>query len=385
MIDFGEIGLESFLRDYWQQKPLLIRQGLPGFFSPLEPDELAGLACEEEVESRIVLENGSSGPWELQHGPFSEHSFSTLPDSHWTLLVQAVDQYVEEVWEMLDNFRFIPDWRIDDVMVSYAAKGGSVGPHFDQYDVFLVQGLGCRRWQIGPLCDVNTPLRDDTKLGILTRFNAEQSYDLYPGDILYVPPGYAHHGVAQDDCMTYSIGFRAPSRAELLGRLADAEEMRESAFERLTDSRFDADICPAEIRSQDLAQVQTLLREAIDDPTRLAPWFGAMMTETKYNHCLPDAGPEDIESLLELLKPAQLVQRSPDSRLAFFRIEGNLLFFFNGEVIECCTSAAQELAIYLCEERVYDGGRLQAMDTTSDTRELLRSLLEQEVLMILDE
>lgn len=144
----GGLSAETFLREYWQRKPLLIRQAFPGFETPLSPDELAGLALEDEIESRIVLEHGAH-PWELRRGPFTEEDFRTLPERDWTLLVQSVDQFVPEVGELLKAFRFLPSWRLDDIMISYAAPGGSVGPHYDNYDVFLLQGHGRRRWKLG--------------------------------------------------------------------------------------------------------------------------------------------------------------------------------------------------------------------------------------------
>ena len=165
----GGITAREFLRDYWQKKPLLIRQAIPDFESPIDADELAGLALEEEVESRLVIEHGER-PWELRRGPFAEDEFSKLPEREWTLLVQAVDQFVPEVSELLEHFRFLPSWRIDDVMISFAAPGGGVGPHFDNYDVFLLQGHGKRNWKIGQMCDSESPLLPHADLRILAGF-----------------------------------------------------------------------------------------------------------------------------------------------------------------------------------------------------------------------
>src|SRR5690606_35155678 len=173
----GGMSAEEFLRDYWQKKPLLIRQAFPDFESPLSADELAGLSLEEEVESRIVLELGAT-PWELRHGPFTEDDYRTLPERDWTLLVQAVDQFVPEVAELLQAFRFLPSWRLDDVMISYAAPGGSVGPHFDSYDVFLLQTQGHRRWKIGQMCEADSPLLEHPDLRILSEFEQQQEWVL---------------------------------------------------------------------------------------------------------------------------------------------------------------------------------------------------------------
>ena len=206
---------DAFLRDHWQKKPLLIRNPWSGWRNPLDPDELAGLACEDGVESRLVRHKRSG--LKVEQGPFGAARFAKVGKAPWTLLVQAVDQLVPEVAALIDPFRFIPNWRIDDVMVSYATDGGGVGAHFDQYDVFLIQGLGQRRWQIGALCDADTELLPHDDLRLLAKFEPSDEWVLNPGDILYLPPRFAHNGVAVgDDCMTYSIGFRAPSRAELI-------------------------------------------------------------------------------------------------------------------------------------------------------------------------
>ena len=173
---------ETFLRDYWQQKPLLIRNAFADWINPLEPDELAGLACEPEVESRLII--GAQGSWAVEHGPLAEARFAVLGQEPSTLLVQAVDHHVPEVAALLAPFRFIPNWRIDDVMVSYATDGGGVGPHFDQYDVFLIQGHGQRRWRVGQLCDDTSALLPHDELRLLADFQATDEWLLEPGDSL---------------------------------------------------------------------------------------------------------------------------------------------------------------------------------------------------------
>jgi 50S ribosomal protein L16 3-hydroxylase len=178
--------IPAFLRDDWQRQPRLFRKAFPAFTNPLEPDELAGLACEEGVESRLIFQDGDK--LRMENGPLAEARFATLGAQPWTLLVQAVDQHAPDVADLIEPFRFIPDWRIDDVMVSYASDGGGVGPHFDQYDVFLVQGLGRRRWRVGPRCDDTTPLRPHEDLRLLEGFEPTGDFVLEPGDMLYVPP-----------------------------------------------------------------------------------------------------------------------------------------------------------------------------------------------------
>lgn len=212
---------ERFLAEYWQKQPLLMRAVASGLEHP-DAETLAGLALEAEVESRLITGH-DDGPWNLQHGPFTERDFQVLPRENWTLLVQSVDCFLTDVSLLLDSFDFLPGWRLEDIMISYAARGGSVGPHFDRYDVFLIQAKGTRRWKLGGQCNRHTPLLQHDHLKLLEQMEVEEEYLLQPGDALYLPPGIAHWGIAEDsDCVTWSVGFRAPSPAELLGRLADA-------------------------------------------------------------------------------------------------------------------------------------------------------------------
>lgn len=206
----GNLTSSEFLREYWHKKPLLIRNAVPGFSGLLNPDELFGLSLREDVQSRIVsFENGT---WMLRNGPFARKDFRKLPQS-WTLLVQGVNHFLAEGEKLLGRFDFVPHARLDDLMVSYAPDGGGVGPHFDSYDVFLLQGMGKRRWQIASNCE--SDLVPDAPLRILSRFVPEEEWVLESGDMLYLPPKYAHNGIAVGESMTYSIGFRAPSHQEL--------------------------------------------------------------------------------------------------------------------------------------------------------------------------
>jgi 50S ribosomal protein L16 3-hydroxylase len=274
----GHIDPEEFLRDYWQKKPLLIRNGIADFEPPIDGDELAGLALEAEVESRLVI--GSD--WQLENGPFTEQRFHSLPPSHWTLLVQAVDLWVPEVAAILERFDFIPPWRLDDIMVSYAEDGGSVGPHFDYYDVFLLQGVGQRRWQIGQACDHQSPLLDSTDLKILSDFRATDEWLLNCGDILYIPPRIAHHGVAVGECTTFSLGFRAPAATEMLDDLATELLSRGPAPSYLTDPPLTPAMANNHIPAAYIGQIRSLLLELLDDDQMLAEWFAQYMTEPKY-------------------------------------------------------------------------------------------------------
>ncbi|MDG2394714.1 cupin domain-containing protein [Candidatus Thioglobus sp.] len=216
MIHFGKISQQEFLANYWQKKPLLIKQAIPNFISPIEPDDLAGLSLEEEFESRLITGAIDNQQWTLTNGPFSESDFLNLPEKDWTLLVQGVDRFIPEVEALINHFDFIPRWRFDDVMISYATQGGSVGPHFDFYDVFLLQGSGRRRWQLSSNnCNIDNYL-ENVPLRIMNQFTPDQEFDVEPGDVLYVPPKVAHHGMSlSDDCTTLSFGYRSYSAKEM--------------------------------------------------------------------------------------------------------------------------------------------------------------------------
>ncbi len=325
----GGLTAREFLRDYWQKKPLLVRQAFPDFESPIDADELAGLSLEEEVEARLVIEHGER-PWELRRGPFAEDTFANLPERDWTLLVQAVDQFVPEVAELLEPFRFLPSWRIDDVMISFAAPGGSVGPHFDNYDVFLLQGQGKRNWKIGQMCDSDSALLEHADLRILADFEQSEEWTLEPGDMLYLPPRMAHYGIAEDDCLTYSVGFRAPSAAEVLTHFTDFLSQFLPDEERYSDADAQPVSDPHQIQHDALDRLKGLLTEHMGDERLLLTWFGQFMTEPRYPELV--SGEELSEAqLVDSLEQGALLIRNPSARLAWSEVDDNLLLFASGQ------------------------------------------------------
>ncbi|MBM3106016.1 cupin domain-containing protein [Pseudomonas sp. P66] len=325
----GGLTAREFMRDYWQKKPLLVRQAFTDFESPIDADELAGLALEEEVESRLIIEHGER-PWELRRGPFEEDTFSTLPERDWTLLVQSVDQFVPEVHEMLEHFRFLPSWRIDDVMISFAAPGGSVGPHFDNYDVFLLQGEGKRNWKVGQMCDSDSPLLEHADLRILAEFEQSEEWTLEPGDMLYLPPRLAHYGIAEDNCLTYSVGFRAPSAAEVLTHFTDFLSQFLPDEERYSDADAQPVSDPHQIQHDALDRLKNLLTEHMSDERLLLTWFGQFMTEPRYPE-LVSGEPLDEAQLIESLAQGAILIRNPSARLAWSEVDDNLLLFASGQ------------------------------------------------------
>nr|WP_307933014.1 cupin domain-containing protein [Nitrosomonas sp. sh817] len=277
MISLGGLAPKVFLRDYWQKQPLLIRDALPGFKGLLTRDALISLAYSEEAQSRLVVQR--NGRWQLKHGPLDDRDFARLPEKQWTLLVQDVNHFLPSARELLSKFRFIPHARLDDLMVSYAPKGGGIGPHFDSYDVFLLQGLGARRWQISAQLD--DAFIEDAPLRILKNFYPEQEWVLEAGDMLYLPPKYAHNGIAEDDCMTYSIGFRAPSHEELMTQFLVFLQDRVAAPGRYADPDLQLQSHPSVLSPAMLSQVRTILNKIKWNQNDIEDFLGIYLSEPK--------------------------------------------------------------------------------------------------------
>jgi 50S ribosomal protein L16 3-hydroxylase len=350
-----------FLRDHWQKRPLLIRNAFTGFRNPVAPDDLAGLACEELALARIAIHEPKRDRWTLRSGPFAESDFASLPKTHWTLLVQDVDKWDPDAAALLRPFGFLPGWRVDDVMVSYAEDGGSVGAHVDQYDVFLLQGLGRRRWQISTDPSAPTVFRDDAELKLLREFAPTHEWVLEPGDMLYLPPGVPHHGVAIGACMTYSIGMRAPSKAELVGDFVD------QLIEAMPDeSRYtDADLTPVRdageideatiarlqqampwIRFDDVAKPGRKDRAVVStqgiDRSLLRAWFGRFITRYRSAHEIArNPRPLTDAAFSRALERAAHVQRNPWSRCAWMRDGKSARLFVAGDGHLCSPALAR--------------------------------------------
>jgi len=273
----GGMSPSRFLREYWQKKPLLVRHAVPGYTGLINPDALIELACADDVQARLIRQKKHG--WQLQYGPFTKTDFKRIGKLPWTLLVQELNHHLRGAETLLARFNFIPHARLDDLMVSYATDGGGVGPHFDSYDVFLLQGMGQRLWQVS--AQANLDLVADAPLKILRHFEAEQEWLLNPGDMLYLPPHYAHNGVAAGECMTYSIGFRAPSVQELatqfLVYLQDRIEL--SGMYQDPDLRLQKH--PAQISDAMLEQVEAMLARIHWGRTEIVDFLGSYLTEPK--------------------------------------------------------------------------------------------------------
>jgi 50S ribosomal protein L16 3-hydroxylase len=370
----------QFLRDYWQKKPLLIRNAFPDFESPIQPEDLAGLACEEGTLSRIVAHDrgnpaGSRDTWMLRHGPFEEAMFPDMPHHDWTLLVQDVDKWDSDVAALLDAFDFLPRWRIDDIMVSFAAPGGSVGAHVDQYDVFLLQALGHRRWQIDASENPSTEFRNDVELKLLREFHPTHEWLLRPGDMLYLPPGVPHHGVAEDACLTFSVGMRAPSAAELLGDFVDTLAADADESLRYHDPDLAPATDPAQIDDDAMRRaIEALNALRMNDPERLGDWFGRFITLYR-NVGEVMAPPEEegqrsrIEIEWDLQHGATLV-RHPYSRMAWRKAARGAKLYVNGQGYELPVRDAKSVA----NARGIDGAAYATLSQTG--RDCVHELLQ---------
>ena len=307
MVHFQEITVTTFLKDYWQKKPLVIRKALPGFINPLTPDELAGLALEEDIESRIVWETPADvTQWHLKNGPFNEDDFNTLPETNWTLLVQGVDRVIPEVYELLDRFDFIPQWRIDDVMISFAAMHGSVGPHYDNYDVFLYQAKGSRKWALtSKKCHPENYI-PNLELRIMNEFEIEEEFILEEGDMLYLPPHIGHYGISlSEECMTYSFGYRSYQGQEVWDSVGDFLSENELFRSLYRDPDLSEVKNTSQITKPAWNKAQILLQELINNEQVMKSWFGCFATrlDEQAERQLPLALEED-----ELLEQADFIE-----------------------------------------------------------------------------
>jgi 50S ribosomal protein L16 3-hydroxylase len=332
MLDLDiNINIREFVQQYWQKKPCLLRNALPNFESVISPEELAGLACEEDVHCRLVFEGSANKPWAVRYGPFEEQDFLDLPESNYSLLVSECEKWLPELNDLLDQFRFIPDWRIDDLMISYAPEGGSVGPHVDQYDVFLLQALGTRRWQYRETPSQDDPVIDGLELAILQDFEPQQDVVLNPGDILYLPPGYAHHGVALERCMTYSIGFRAPNAASALESFVLESERLESTSERYRDADLELDRHHAEITDQEIERFRDMTSRMLEQSSGL--WrdaIGKLLSDS----VLTTPADNDLQPIfLSDLKASSWI-RHPESRILYHRSADTIEVYYNGQMHE---------------------------------------------------
>lgn len=342
----------AFLRDYWHKRPLLVRGAFPGYVSPIEPEDLAGLACEEGVLARLIQHDRARDAWTVRSGPFPEEIFPDLGERDWTLLVQDMDKWDPDIAALLPAFGFLPRWRVDDIMVSFAATGGSVGAHVDHYDVFLLQAMGHRRWQIDASDAMGRgkpPLafRDDAEIKLLREFTPTHDWVLEPGDMLYLPPEVPHHGVAEDPCLTFSLGMRAPSVAELMGDYVDTLAAEADDALRYADRDLGPAGDPHEIDADAMTRVVEALNAVrMADADALGDWFGRFITVYRAaggpGH--GDGQALAAEELSHALAGGMLLQRYPWTRVAWRRAAKGASLYVAGQAWPMSVADARRLA-----------------------------------------
>jgi len=365
----------AFFRDYWQKKPLLWRNAVDLPVPRPGKEALFSLAGDENIESRLVLEHGEH-PWEVHFGPFDRPRLEALPDSGWTILFQDMDKHLPEVGNLLQQFRGMPRWRIDDIMISYAVDKGSVGPHTDEYDVFLIQASGKRLWRIDTDPGADRSLVPDLDMKILQHFEAGQEWLLEPGDMLYLPPGVAHWGIACGECITWSVGFRAPSVLELL---PDWAEARQQVMEedRYSDPELELQVHDGEIQPQAVIKLQKMLFKALEqDSVDFGAWFGRYITEPKEHlQPMPDPDMSTSAMLLERMQEQPLV-RHPASRILFMQQAGRLYLFCGGHSYRL-PEACLPLAVLLSEQDAWHQEELKVWLEDKEAAAMLIDLCER--------
>jgi 50S ribosomal protein L16 3-hydroxylase len=336
MLNLQKLSLNEFLSEYWQKKPLVIRAALPNVKNPLTANELAGLAMDEEIESRLIIQTPGKLPeWILKRGPFAKSAFKKLPESHWTLLVQGVDRFIPEVTSLLDYFNFIPQWRIDDVMISYAVKQGSVGPHYDNYNVFLYQAQGRRKWSLTTHNCVESNYLPDAALRIMKEFKTEHEYILEEGDMLYLPPNIGHHGISlSDDCMTYSFGYRSYQGQELWDSFGDYLSTKKMTPIFYQDPPWTLLKETSQLPQQAWQQAKTVMQAMLEDDALLKDWFGIFATSLDQHaeSLLPEDRSEDMTQFVNDLLASNGLTRNPLCRFAYLKSETTplLSLYING-------------------------------------------------------
>ncbi|RUR18273.1 cupin domain-containing protein [Legionella sp. km535] len=393
MVNFKEPNLTTFLKEYWQKKPLVIRGALPDFINPVSPDELAGLALEEDLESRIVFETTNTpNQWHLKRGPFEESLFSTLPDTHWTLLVQGVDQVIPEVYALLTHFDFIPQWRLDDVMISYATQYGSVGPHYDNYDVFLYQAKGRRKWALTSKNCTPENYIPNLELRIMKEFDTEQEIILEEGDMLYLPPHIGHYGISlSDQCMTYSFGYRSYQGQEVWDSLGDFLSEKNLFKSLYRDPDWSAQQGTSEIKKPAWQQARQLLQHLIDDELIMKSWFGCFATRLDQQAEQQLALPLDEEDWVDIpvfineLKENDMV-RDASCRFAYLMEEqtATLHLYINGCEWET-EGVSEDLLLLIANNRFISSGALKPFLSREQNQMFLYDLWKLQWLQFLNE
>ncbi|HEY1846611.1 MAG TPA: cupin domain-containing protein [Buttiauxella sp.] len=356
---------QEFLEKYWQKQPVVLKNAFPNFIDPITPDELAGLAMEPEVDSRLVS-HSEDGQWQASNGPF-EH-FDNLGETGWSLLAQAVNHWHEPSAELVRPFRVLPDWRLDDLMISFSVPGGGVGPHIDQYDVFIIQGMGSRRWRVGD----RLPMRQFCPHPALLHvdpFTPIIDEDLEPGDILYIPPGFPHDGFTHETALNYSVGFRGPNGRDLISSFADYALENDLGGEHYSDPDLTLREHPGKVEEHELERLRGMMMEVINQPEDFKQWFGRFATTPRHElDIAPAQPPYETAEVIDALMQGDSLTRL--SGLRVLNIGGS--FFVNSEpLVTPQTEAADALCRYTTVSQKELGSALQDAEFAALLTELV--------------
>lgn len=370
----------EFLKEYWQKKPLLIKVGFADFEDPIEPEELAGLAMEDDIESRLITNHDDK--WESYHGPFED--FSLLTETNSTLLVQAVDHWHPVAAELLEPFRFIPNWRIDDLMISYSTPGGGVGPHLDQYDVFIIQGEGKRHWRVGMPDSSLKEFAQNKSLLQVEQFNAIIDEVLEPGDILYIPPGCPHEGYAVENALNYSVGFRAPDTKDFLSNFADYLIDNELGKTRYSDKTLTRRESSGELKNDEVEQIQNLMLDAIQDKDVIKRWLGVYLSQPKHDmDLLPLDEPISSDELANYLS-SQVINRAGGVRTFYQNLDDHVLLSVNNESFQLPFNTLSAVKL-LTDETTFNADEIISSLECLEFAEMLTKLINEGFYYILEE
>ncbi|WP_371379208.1 JmjC domain-containing protein [Thalassotalea aquiviva] len=338
ILNWQDLTPATFLSQYWQKKPLIIKNAFQDFNDPIDANDLAGLAMEDFIESRIISKTDAK--WDVNHGPFTD--FSQFGEKNWTLLVQAVNNWFADVDALIKPFNFIPNWRIDDVMVSFSTPGGGVGPHLDQYDVFILQGEGKRRWRVGKPDASLKQLLPHEDLKQVSDFIAEIDEITEPGDLLYIPPNHPHDGVAIDNSLNYSIGFQAPNPQELLGVIADHLLDADLLGQRMDDRKRQLTHKPHELEPNDIKQLTEMVQNALTDADMMTTCFAKYLTSVHHSlNLLVPVEPLDIDLIKQIFAEGEILEPVLGIKCLLVNQNDNSALYINGEKFELMTETLE--------------------------------------------
>ncbi len=371
-LNLGQMSKQDFLDEYWQKKPVVLRQGFKNFQDPISVDELAGLAMEEQVESRLV--HKENGQWQASFGPFE--SYDHLGNENWSLVVQALDNFSEEAAEIIEAFRFLPHWRLDDLMVSFATPGGGVGPHIDNYDVFICQGSGKRHWRVGNK-GAHKEFAAHEALLHVEPFDAIIDVELFPGDILYIPPRFPHEGITLETSLSFSVGFRTNSSVSLLSAYADHLIDNELGISLLEDPKRKIVSQSGEITNTDFASIKKHLQKVLDNEAQFKSFSGCFLTQAKHELDLMPAEEVFTASEVSHLLTTHAIKRLGGLRAFYFEdtIEEGFCYI-NGDEVKFSPDVAPAVKL-LCNQVMITPDELTSWFKNIDFVNLMVALLNQ--------